>query len=207
MLNSCERIWVWGVGRVPVSVRAAASWRPGPASTPSPVSQCSSTRHDVRRSATRLRSCTRPARALPPRGHANLIQGGRPTAHRVYRPAPAHVHLLARQLPGNVTLARADHDRRESKHADYDETGEAGAHAQTLKVTPSAKFGVLARLSRAPKRSVGGYVSIGAQRKRSENPKSADVAAAKNTGDGPAPDSSMLALVAGPSGRACYATH
>jgi hypothetical protein len=29
-------------------------------------------------------------------------------------------------------------------------------HAQTLKVTPSAKFGVLARLSRAPKRSVGG---------------------------------------------------
>jgi len=67
-----------------------------------------------------------------------------------------------------------------AKHSGWEVT----SHAQTLKVTPSAKFGVLARLSRAPKRSVLCYVSIGAQRKRSQNPKSADVAAAKDTGDG-----------------------
>ena len=50
-------------------------------------------------------------------------------------------------------------------------------HRQTLKEHPPAKFGLLARLSRGPKRSVGCYVSIGPQRKRSPNPKSAGVLA------------------------------
>jgi hypothetical protein len=49
------------------------------------------------------------------------------------------------------------------------------ANRQTLKEHPPAKFGLLARLSRGPKRSVLEYVSIGPQRKRSQNPKSAGV--------------------------------
>ena len=48
-------------------------------------------------------------------------------------------------------------------------------HVQNLKERPLGKFAVLARLSRAPERSVGVYVSTGAQRKRSQNPKSAGV--------------------------------
>jgi len=49
---------------------------------------------------------------------------------------------------------------------------------------PPGKFGDLARLSRAPERSGGAYVSTGAQRKRSQNPKSPGVVEAQDTGDG-----------------------
>jgi hypothetical protein len=48
-------------------------------------------------------------------------------------------------------------------------------HGQNLKARPPGKFGVLARLWRAPERSVLLYVSTGAQPKRSQNPKSPGV--------------------------------
>jgi len=43
-------------------------------------------------------------------------------------------------------------------------------HRQTLKEHPPAKFGLLARLSRGPKRSVGCYVSIGTAAKTKPKP-------------------------------------
>src|SRR5438034_10830994 len=62
-------------------------------------------------------------------------------------------------------------------------TGLSCADRQVLEEHPPAKFGVLARLSRGPKRSVLEYVSIGPQRKRSQNPKSAGVVTVKDIGD------------------------
>jgi hypothetical protein len=52
---------------------------------------------------------------------------------------------------------------------------QGNGHRQTLKERPPAKFGFSARLSRGPKRSVLEYESIGPERKRSQNPKSAGV--------------------------------
>src|SRR5688572_2421592 len=57
-------------------------------------------------------------------------------------------------------------------------------NAQNLKQRPPGKFAVLARLSRAPERSVRWYVSTGAQRKRSQNPKSPGVVEARDGADG-----------------------
>ena len=68
------------------------------------------------------------------------------------------------------------------------------AHAQNLKEHPLGKFADLARLSRALERSVRGYVSTEAQRKRCQNPKSPSVVEARDTADGTGTAEQELAM-------------
>src|SRR5690606_20157112 len=55
---------------------------------------------------------------------------------------------------------------------------------ETLGAGAARQARVLARLSRAPERNVRGYLSTGAQRKRSQNPRSAGVLVRQDTGGG-----------------------
>src|SRR5690606_27525304 len=105
-------------------------------------------------------------------------------------------HAGAPRLPGRFAIASTNHDAADTTHRSTPETLGAGAARQAR---------VLARLSRAPERSrsarsparwtecteaygprpwrgsaagavnVRGYLSTGAQRKRSQNPRSAGV--------------------------------